>query len=68
MTAEDRTARIASLKRQLFFHQNRRKMVQTDVELSAEERAEQREYHDRLVMRLLGRVKDQVNRTDHVTP
>jgi hypothetical protein len=59
MIPEDRADRIASLKRQLFFHQGRRKMVETDPELTADERLEHLEYHDRLVVRLLGQLIDQ---------
>jgi len=40
----NRTDRIASLKRQLRFHHERRKMVETDVDLTDDERAEQLEY------------------------
>jgi hypothetical protein len=52
-TPEDRTERIASLKRQLLFHHERRKMAETDPNVSAEDRAEQLEYYDRLALRLL---------------
>ena len=51
-----RNTRLASLKRQPLFHRGRRKMVETDPELTVEERADQLEYHDRLVMRLLGQL------------
>ncbi len=56
MTPEDRTNRIASLKRQLRLHQERRQQVGTDPDLNPEERTEQIEHHDRLVMRLLGQL------------
>ncbi len=56
MTPEDRADRIASLKRQFRFHHKRREMVEDDPELSPDERADQLEYHDRLVMRLLGQL------------
>ena len=55
-TPEYRASRLASLRRELFFHHERRKMVETDPKLTAEERVEQLEYHDRLVMRLLGQL------------
>ncbi len=58
MIPEDRADRITSLKRQLRFHHERRKVVETDPELTPEERADQLEYHDRLVLRLLGRLID----------
>jgi len=55
MTPEDCAEQIASLKRQRFFHHERRKMVKFDPMLIADERVEHQEYHDRLVMRLLWR-------------
>ncbi len=55
-TPDHRISRLASLRRELFFHQERRKMVETDPELTADERVEHLEYHDRLVMRLLGQL------------
>jgi hypothetical protein len=58
MSQEDRTHQIASLKRQLLFHHARRKQVEQTPELTPDERTEQLEYHDRLVMRLLGQPID----------
>ena len=55
-TLDDRTFRLTSLRRELFFHRERRKQVETDPELTADERAEHLEYHDRLIMRLLGQL------------
>jgi len=51
---EYRTSCLDSLRHELFFHQERRKMVETNPELTAEDLVEQLEYHDRLVMRVLG--------------
>ena len=53
---DDRAFRLTSLRRELFFHRERRKQVETDPELTADERGEQLEYHDRLVMRVLGQL------------
>jgi len=53
-----RHARLASVKRQLLFHRGRRKMVETDPELSAEERAALLKYHDRLILRLRDQLID----------
>ena len=47
MDPDDRRDRIANLKQQLHFYNGRRKMVETDPELTADERPEQLEYHDR---------------------
>jgi len=52
MPPEDRTARIASLKRQLRFHQERRKRVEHDPELTAEDRTRKLIYHDSVIDRL----------------
>ncbi len=55
-TPGSRNSLLASLRRQLFFHRARRKIVVTDPELTPDERVEQLEYYDRLVMRLLGQL------------
>lgn len=48
--------RLASLKRQLRFHHERRKMVESDPDLTPYERVERLECHDLLRMRLLGQL------------
>lgn len=53
MRVEDRTTRIASLKRELLSRHERRRTVETDPELPAKERAKQLRDHDRLILRLL---------------
>jgi hypothetical protein len=53
-----RNTRLASLKRQLHFHHERRKLVEHDPKLTTDERADHLEYHARLVMRLLGQLID----------
>ncbi len=58
MNPDDRTDQIASLKRQLRFHHERRKMVEQDPDLTPDERADQLAHHDRLVMRLLDQLID----------
>jgi len=55
-TSEFRASRLASLKRQLHFHHERRKLVEHDPKLTTDERADHLEYHDRLVMWLLGQL------------
>ena len=53
MVSEDRAEQIARLKRELLLHHERRKMVEEDAELIAEDRARDLRYHDRLILRLL---------------
>ena len=52
MSHYDCTDRLDSLKQQLFFHHERRRLVETGPKLTSDQRVEQLEYHDRLVMRL----------------
>jgi hypothetical protein len=57
-TSELRASGVASLRRQLRFHHERRKQVETGPELTADKRVAHLEYHARLVMRLLGQLID----------
>ncbi len=58
MTSEDCADRIASLKRQLFFHQKWQGQVQTDPELTANERDRKLAYHIWVIDRLRARLID----------
>jgi hypothetical protein len=53
MWPEDRAARIADLKQELLSRHERRRMVESDPELTAKERAKQLRDHDRVILRLL---------------
>jgi len=57
MTSEDRATRSASLKWQLRFHHERRKMVETDPELTPDLRAMELAYHDKIIARLQQQVR-----------
>jgi hypothetical protein len=54
----DRQGRIINLNRQLRFHQERRKMVETDPELTAEDRTRKLTYHHWVIDRLRGQLID----------
>lgn len=58
MSEEDYTELIANLKQQLRFHRERREQVETDPELTAEDRTRKLAYHDRLTDRRRGQLID----------
>ena len=49
MTPEDRAEHLASLQFQVRFHRERRKQVETDRALSAEERDAELAYHEKII-------------------
>ena len=57
-TLDDRAFRLTSLRRELFFHRERGKQVETDPDVTADDRAKQVAYHDKIIKRLRQQLVD----------
>lgn len=58
MKRENHAEQITTFKRQLHFHNERGKTVETDPELTAEDRTRNLAYHEWVMDRLRGRLID----------